>query len=31
MTAFARAEKKKKPRWQEMFSDVYDEIPEMLQ
>jgi len=27
MTAFARAEKKLKPKWQEMFNDVYDEMP----
>ena len=31
MTAFARAEKKLKPKWQEMFHDVYDEIPLHLQ
>jgi hypothetical protein len=31
MTAFAKAEKKLKPRWQEMFYDVYDEVPELLQ
>lgn len=31
MAAFARAEKKLKPRWQEMFNDVYDEMPKHLQ
>merc|ERR1719336_3699575 len=31
MTAFAKAEKKSKPRWQEMFHDVYDELPKHLQ
>lgn len=27
MTAFARAEKKLKPNWKEIFTDVYDEMP----
>ena len=31
MAAFARAEKRLKPRWQEMFHDVYDEMPKHLQ
>merc|ERR1719336_3778467 len=31
MTAFAKAEKKSKPRWQEMFTDVYHEVPPHLQ
>ena len=30
MEAFARAEKKLKPRWQEMFEDVYDDVPPHL-
>ena len=31
MAAFARAEKRLKPRWQEMFLDVYDDVPPHLQ
>ena len=31
MEAFARAEKRPKPKWQEMFYDVYDELPAHLQ
>ena len=31
MEAFARAEKRLKPRWQEMFHDVYDDVPPHLQ
>ena len=31
MTAFAKAEKRLKPRWQEMFEDVYDDVPPHLQ
>lgn len=31
MAAFARAEKRLKPRWQEMFQDVYDDLPHHLQ
>lgn len=31
MTAFAKAEKKLKPRWQEMFTDVYHDVPTHLQ
>ena len=27
MTAFARAEKKLKPNWKEVFTDVYHEMP----
>jgi TPP-dependent pyruvate/acetoin dehydrogenase alpha subunit len=27
LQAFARAEKRLKPKWTEMFSEVYDEIP----
>jgi len=30
LTAFARAEKKLKPKWTEMFTEVYDEIPKDL-
>jgi len=30
MQAFARAEKKLKPNWKEMFTEVYDEMPEDL-
>jgi len=30
MTAFAKAEKKLKPRWQEMFTDVYHDVPPHL-
>lgn len=30
MESFARAEKLLKPRWQEMFNDVYDEMPKQL-
>jgi len=30
LEAFARAEKKLKPNWREMFTEVYDEIPEDL-
>jgi 2-oxoisovalerate dehydrogenase E1 component alpha subunit len=30
MEAFAAAEKKLKPRWQEMFEDVYDVMPPQL-
>ena len=30
MTAFSRAEKVKKPRWQEMFTDVYHDVPPLL-
>ena len=31
MEAFARAEKRPKPKWQEMFYDVYDDLPPHLQ
>jgi len=31
LQAFARAEKKLKPNWKEMFTEVYDEIPTDLQ
>merc|ERR1712141_119837 len=31
MTAFAKAEKKLKPKWQEMFTDVYHDVPVHLQ
>ena len=31
MTSFAKAEKKLKPRWQEMFTDVYHDVPPHLQ
>jgi len=31
MQAFARAEKKLKPSWKEMFTEVYDEMPADLQ
>ena len=31
MEAFARAEKKKKPDWRLMFSDVYEKMPPNLQ
>jgi 2-oxoisovalerate dehydrogenase E1 component alpha subunit len=31
LQAFARAEKKLKPNWREMFTEVYDEIPKDLQ
>merc|ERR1719470_481196 len=31
LQAFARAEKKLKPNWREMFTEVYDEIPTDLQ
>ena len=27
MTAFASAEKRLKPGWRELFTDVYDEMP----
>jgi len=27
MTAFARSEKRLKPNWRELFTDVYDEMP----
>ena len=27
LEAFARAEKRLKPNWKEMFTEVYDEIP----
>jgi len=30
LSAFARAEKRLKPSWSEMFTEVYDEIPEDL-
>jgi len=30
LTSFARAEKKLKPKWTEMFTEVYDEMPEDL-
>lgn len=30
LEAFARAEKKLKPNWKEMFTEVYDEIPQDL-
>ena len=30
LTAFAAAEKKQKPDWREMFTEVYDEIPKDL-
>ncbi len=30
MEAFARAEKTLKPNWKEMFTDVYDDVPELL-
>jgi len=30
LEAFARAEKKQKPNWKEMFTEVYDEMPEDL-
>ena len=30
LEAFARAEKRLKPNWKEMFTEVYDEIPEDL-
>jgi len=30
MEAFARAEKKQKPKWEEMFLDVYDDVPPHL-
>jgi TPP-dependent pyruvate/acetoin dehydrogenase alpha subunit len=28
--AFAKAEKKLKPNWKEMFTEVYDEMPKDL-
>ncbi|XP_076069867.1 2-oxoisovalerate dehydrogenase subunit alpha, mitochondrial-like [Oratosquilla oratoria] len=31
MQAFARAEKRLKPNWKEMFTDVYAEVPEHIQ
>lgn len=31
MQAFARAEKRVKPNWKEMFTDVYAEVPEHIQ
>ena len=31
LQAFSRAEKKLKPRWKEMFTEVYDEMPSDLQ
>ena len=31
LQAFSRAEKKLKPSWKEMFTDVYDEMPSDLQ
>ena len=31
LQAFARAEKKLKPNWKEMFTEVYDTIPTDLQ
>ena len=30
MEAFANAEKTKKPNWKEMFTDVYDDVPDHL-
>merc|ERR1712045_1001137 len=30
LEAFARAEKRLKPNWKEMFTEVYDEIPQDL-
>ena len=30
LEAFARAEKKQKPNWREMFTEVYDEMPKDL-
>jgi hypothetical protein len=30
LQAFARAEKRLKPNWTEMFSEVYDELPSDL-
>ncbi len=30
MEAFTKAEKTKKPHWKEMFTDVYQEIPDQL-
>ena len=30
LEAFAKAEKKKKPNWKEMFTEVYDEMPKDL-
>lgn len=31
MTAFARAEKRLKPNWKELFTDVYHEMPSHIQ
>ena len=31
MEAFAKAEKTPKPNWKEMFTDVYDDVPQHLQ
>ena len=30
LEAFARAEKRLKPNWKEMFTEVYDEVPQDL-
>ncbi len=30
MEAFAKAEKTKKPHWKEMFTDVYQDMPDQL-
>ena len=30
LEAFAKAEKKQKPNWKEMFTEVYDEMPKDL-
>ncbi|MPC94972.1 2-oxoisovalerate dehydrogenase subunit alpha, mitochondrial [Portunus trituberculatus] len=31
MQSFARAERRQKPSWKEMFTDVYDDMPQHLQ
>jgi len=31
MSAFANAEKQLKPNWMEMFTDVYDQVPNNIQ
>lgn len=31
MQAFARAERRQKPGWKALFTDVYDDMPEHLQ